>query len=62
MQLSHFSERSRQSLKPKFLRLDLMRRRRKDDEVFYDSDLPNSRRPTWYCTADEEGMVQIRLH
>lgn len=56
------SERSRPHLKPRFPRLELLLRRRKDDEQFNDLGDPRGRRPKWYCTADQDGLVQIRIH
>lgn len=44
------SERTKTKLKPKFPRLNLLRRKRRDLE----------RDSEWFTTADADGMVQIR--
>lgn len=49
------SERSRAHLKPRFPRLTLMQRRRRDDDILD----PDGRRHKWYCQPDADGLVHI---
>lgn len=61
-----FSERSRLTLKPRFPRLSLQRRRREADLNHIQSqleDLVAEHRQAghgWFTTADQDGMVRIR--
>lgn len=47
MHHNHSSERSRSHYKPRFPRLDLLRRRRRDDDLMD----PDRRHPKMYCDS-----------
>lgn len=66
MATPHQSERSQHKLKPRFPRLQFLRRRRADQLAFLQDDLADmiaEHRQAghgWFATSDQDGMVQIR--